>query len=202
MDLIEQLISDLSKRKNSLTVFNPYRDPDLCHNLELCLRELHRTKPTVLLVGEALGFQGGRLTGLPFSSGHLLRNSDHPFLKKLKPELRLTSEEKENTATIVWEYLGQKSSVPLFWNAFPFHPHPSRLQKKNRAPRKTEIEEGSVYLQQLIEIFQPEQIAGLGRAGTAAAERVLPDQDIRYIRHPSYGGKRDFLSGMDDLLGS
>lgn len=204
MDKVDELLLRLSKRKNTLTVFNPYRNPVLTNNLkaylETMLKTQHQSGSRVMLVGEAPGFKGGRLTGIPFSSGKLLQESDHPFIKVLRPQLELDSCEKENTASMVWQYLSEQTDVPVFWNAFPFHPHPSRVQKKNRNPKQSEIEEGAEYLEMMVEIFKPDQIAGLGRSGVACVEKVFPERQVAYIRHPSYGGKKDFIQGMDLLF--
>ena len=53
-------------------------------NLELYLSDLASRKPTVLLIGEAPGYQGSRLTGVPFTSEHhiqtipFFRNKSYP----------------------------------------------------------------------------------------------------------------------------
>ena len=190
----------LQKRKNSLTVFNPYREAYKLANLQAYLNAMQSLRPRLMLVGEAPGFKGCRLTGIPFSSAKLYTEVEHPFLIQLRERLVLPQLEAENTAAIVWRYLRDKNAVPLFWNAFPYHPHPSRIQKKNRAPTKAEIIEGGEFLTLLADIFQPEVVAGLGRKGVEAARLAFPEKEIRYIRHPSYGGKSDFITGMDQLF--
>lgn len=202
MTELEHFFKLLRKRKNTLTVFNPYREDFKFNNLECYFEAVFNQKsPRILLVGEALGFKGGRLTGIPFSSGELFNELPHPFLSALKPHLEIASDtlSAENTASIVWRYLAKHEAVPLFWNSFPYHPHPSRLQKKNRAPKRDEIEEGAELLKMLVDVYQPEAIAGLGRAGHKCAQLILPEYDIAYIRHPSYGGKSDFIKGMDQI---
>lgn len=203
MPNLDSFYTKLSKRKNTLTVFNPYRDETKLENLKRYIElAFEQSGPRVLLVGEAYGFKGGRLTGIPFSSGKLFDEVDHPFLRQLKPKIELNPDTltAENTASIVWRYLCSQNTVPLFWNSFPYHPHPSRIQKKNRAPLKAEIEEGLELLQMLMDVYQPDAIAGLGRKGTDCLQKAFPDQDIRYIRHPSYGGKSDFIDGMNRLF--
>lgn len=203
MENLNEFYQALAKKKNSLTVFNPYQSKANLENLKHYITQVFAASgPKIMLVGEAPGFKGGRLTGVPFSSGKIYTEVEHPFLKTLLPKLILdpVTLSSENTASVVWRYLQDKRNVPLFWNAFPFHPHPSRIQKKNRGPNRAEILEGAFYLKALVDAYQPDIIAGLGRAGTACAQSVLPDEDIRYIRHPSYGGKSDFIKGMDELF--
>ncbi|KAA3641885.1 MAG: hypothetical protein DWP95_05895 [Proteobacteria bacterium] len=201
MDEILQFVENLARCGHRPQCHNPYRNPDLADNLfqYLLAVKIFNSQP-VLLVGEALGYKGGRLTGIPFSCGDMYSRFNHPLLLELKSKLILTTRESENTATMVWEYLTEKQQTPLFWNAFPFHPYQVRRPKTNRAPTAKEIQQGSRYLQQLADIFQPTTIAGIGRKGQLAAQKAFPSHAIQRIRHPSFGGKREFISGMDDLF--
>jgi uracil-DNA glycosylase len=202
-----EFVAELSSAPRLTSVINPWRDPALQANLleyleayqKVSLRARWRALP-VLIVGEALGYKGGRNTGIPFSSSTVFSEVEHPFLQTLQPRLQIATNDSEATASIVWQYLAQKRGVPLFWNAFPFHPHVKHRPNSNRKPTVKEVRRGVPYLRQLAEIFQPQQIAGLGRVGQEAAQVAFPDEKIVYIRHPSYGGKRDFIRGMDALL--
>jgi len=153
-----------------------------------------------LLVGEAPGYRGCRETGIPFSSSNLLLTSNHPFIRRIRKKIKLDTDIKESTANIVWQYLEDAPSVPLFWNAYPFHPHRKNENQSNRKPNATEIKQGIHYLQMLGEIFRLDRVAGVGRSGVQAAEKAFPKKDIIYIRHPSYGGKNDFITGMTRFL--
>jgi uracil-DNA glycosylase len=196
---IEAFLTALQQQPDSETVSNPYLQPHCVENLRSYLTLMKRERPKLLLVGEAPGYKGCGITGIPFSSGKLFQQVDHPFLKKLKKSLVLPTIEAENTASIVWRFLAEQQLTPLFWNAYPFHPHPAGNREKNRAPNRQEIEQGVEYLHAIERLFKPLQIAGVGRAGSACAERAFPDCTISYIRHPSYGGKRDFVAGMRRL---
>src|SRR5690606_28871584 len=169
MDEILQFVKNLARRGHRPQCHNPYRNPDLADNLFQYLLAVKKlNSQPVLMVGEALGYKGGRLTGIPFSCGDMYSRFNHPLLLELKSKFILTSQESENTATMVWEYLTEKQQTPLFWNAFPFHPYQVRRPKTNRAPTAKEIQQGSRYLQQLTDIFQPTTIAGIGRKGQLA----------------------------------
>ncbi len=201
MNLIDDFVLQLSKKRNTSVIKNPYLDPALANNLRAYLRAIDqlRYKP-ILLVGEALGFKGGKLTGIPFSSGQIFQRFDHPFLQSLRSQITLDVIESENTATIMWDYLTAKQVTPLCWNAYPFHPHPKGNKHKNRAPTTKELASGARFLKKLEGIFQPEVIVGVGNKGTACAQRAFPNHRIHAIRHPSYGGKAEFIAGLNQIL--
>lgn len=198
---IKDFVQELQKYKNSVTVTNPYRDSHIADNLELYLEYMNRLEgKRILLVGEAPGYKGCKITGIPFSSGKVFERFDHPLLQALKEKVWLKRVESENTATIVWGYLSNKETTPLFWNSFPFHPHPKGNENANRAPTTEEIRVGIGFLQKLSAIYKPDSIAGIGNKGTDAARRAFPDLDIIQIRHPSFGGKAEFIIGMDKIM--
>lgn len=164
-------------------------------NLKLYLEKMKAVEPGLLLVGEAPGYKGCALTGVPFSSEKLLLT--HPFFTGEGFQLieNGNSPESEQSATIVWEGLSQHTVKPLIWNSFPFHPfHPEKGHKSNRAPNKKELDKGKDFLLELIRIFPIEKIAAVGRK----PEAVLKDtaHEYVYIRHPSRGGKKDFIQGI------
>jgi hypothetical protein len=53
---------------------------------------------------------------------------------------------------------------------------------------------------QLNEIFKPSVVVGVGRKGVLAAQGAFPDRNVVAVRHPSYGGKADFVKGMDEVF--
>ena len=201
MTKITAFIQSLKEQPHSQKLFNPYIDTDLANNLECYLRMMRQQKGRkILLVCEAPGYLGCRLTGIPFSSCHLIRNSSHPFLKRLNKRVKLQSETRENSAQAVWQYLSGNEIVPLFWNAFPFHPHKLKAPTTNRKPSSMEIRLGVQFLKALADIYKVEKVASVGKSGLQAAQLAFPVSDIIYIRHPSYGGKNDFINGMNKFL--
>lgn len=205
MKSIDDFVAQLRKQKNTDTVKNPYRHKVLAENLSAYLCAMRRSWARqkcrrVLMVGEAPGYKGCMLTGVPFSSGRIYQDIHHPFLTLLKTQLTLTSNESENTASIVWRYLAESEQLPLFWNAFPFHPHVINNAQSNRAPTRAEVLQGKEYLQSLQHIFKPEVIVGVGQKGTHSARVAFPDQSVFSVRHPSFGGKKKFVHGMNVIF--
>ena len=198
---VDAFIADLAEYEHSAIVINPYREAHLAENLRLYLMAMLRRRGRhVLLVGEAPGYRGCGLTGIPFSSGEIYQRFDHPLLRRLARHIEIRQVESENTATMVWEYLEDKPLTPLFWNSFPFHPHNPGDPRSNRAPNAREIEFGIHFLRRLKDLYRPSVIAGIGNKGTLCARRAFPHKSIAAIRHPSFGGKADFVRGMDQLF--
>lgn len=201
MHTLDEFIDELKNYKSTSTVTNPYLVEGVAANLKKYLEVMLPIKSKcVLLVGEAPGYKGCKITGIPFTSGKVFENVAHPVLLQLKNKLSLSRIESENTATIVWSYLATKVNTPLFWNSFPFHPHNTGNQKSNRGPNSDEIAYGVRFLHALHEIFKPERIAGIGKAGVECAKQAFPSIEIKYIRHPSFGGKSDFIKGMNEII--
>ncbi|MEO1889476.1 MAG: uracil-DNA glycosylase [Cycloclasticus sp.] len=199
--MFKEFINQLMIRESSDSVFNPYRDRRIANNLKIYFEYLHNNQDKfVLLIGEAPGYAGCRITGIPFTSGVSINKSRLQVFKELKHKLYISPIESEKTATIVWDYLESATDLPIFWNSFPFHPHAAGDQFSNRAPTKSEIEEGTFYIETLIRIFNPTVISAIGRKGEQALKGIFPDKHIEYIRHPSHGGKSEFLLGIKKVV--
>lgn len=193
---LNKLLNSLSKRKSSHTVFNQYQDKNILNNLKLYLKYLLKNKPDILIIGEAPGYKGCGITGIPFSSGRFIKESKHKIFKEIRGQIKLKQVVSENTAKILWSFIGNKPA-PILWNAFPFHPHKKRNLNTNRKPTQSEIKEGEKYLLMIYELFKPKKICALGRVGEATLKKIFPNKEIVYIRHPSHGGKREFIKGME-----
>jgi uracil-DNA glycosylase len=151
------------------------------------------------LIGEAPGYKGCRLTGIPFTSGSVIRRSNHEVFEKIGRKLSLPQLDTEATASVFWEFFGIDRPIPILWNAFPFHPHLSDEPDSNRKPTRSEIEEGKRYLLMVHSLFHPKTLCSLGRVGQAILREVFPKDEVIYIRHPARGGKKPFLRGMEKL---
>ena len=67
MSDIENFVIDLTKQRNTATVSNPYLKQDIADNLHRYLVAMHKMKgKRIFLVGEAPGYKGCGITGIPF----------------------------------------------------------------------------------------------------------------------------------------
>ncbi len=171
------------------------------NNLRLYLNEMLSRKPKYLIVGEAPGYNGCRWSGIPFTSEAVLVNN--PFFNQNYKVRDINKPQKETSATIVWNCLDEMQTYPLMWNAFPFHPYKDKTNS-NRAPNSQELKYGSEILQELINIFKidKENIFAIGKKAEGILSSYESFNSVKYIRHPSNGGKNDFIQGMHKWINS
>jgi hypothetical protein len=105
----------------------------------------------------------------------------------------------ERTAAIVWRVLSQIQQPVMLWNVFPFHPHDAADPMSNRCHTRDEREATWPLLQALIAMLRPRHLIAIGRDAQLALNNIgIP---ISPVRHPSYGGQAEFISGMLDFYG-
>lgn len=165
-------------------------------NLINYLLAMFENKSKVLLVSEAPGYKGMKLTGVPFSSEYTLLT--HPFFtgnKNIKVEFNGIS---ERSAKNVWNALDEIGFIPLMFPAFPFHPNDTGKTNSNRKPTEEELLIGVQYLRELIDIFKIIDFIAVGRE----AESTLLKMNIiaPYVHHPSYDLKNEFKPGLEKHL--
>ena len=132
-----------------------------------------RREAPLLLVGEAAGYRGARVSGIPFTSERQLTGGGPA----------------EATATIVHRVLaelGLEESV-LLWNVVPTHPGTAT---SNRRPTRAEVEAARPFLD---ELTRGRRVVAVGRL--AAEVLAAP-----YVRHPSHGGGSRFAEGLRRTL--
>src|SRR5581483_4302802 len=129
-----------------------------------------RADAPILLVGEAPGYRGARVSGLPFTSERQVTGTGPA----------------EATATIVHRVLGElglADRVPL-WNVVPTHPGTA---SSNRPPTRGEVAGGLPFTE---ELARGRIVVAVGRVAARALPEALP------VRHPSHGGLAAFREGL------
>jgi len=171
-------------------------------NLRRYFEELDAIGPRLLLVGEAVSYRGGRLTGIPFVSeavmltgielanGSRALGSDRGY-RKADLSTRVST---EASATMVWGTIRNIDPLPLLWNAFPFHPFVPGNPFSNRMPTPAELEIGAPFVMRLIRLFDIERVAAIGNQASLTLTRLGVSH--QKVRHPSQGGKNLFVAGM------
>jgi uracil-DNA glycosylase len=148
--------------------FNQYAGSELLRR-RLTSYLAERSDAPLLLVGEAAGYRGARVSGLPFTSERQLTGTGPA----------------EASATIVQRTLrelGLEREV-LLWNAVPTHPG---TERSNRAPTRREIAAARPFLEALA---GGRRVLAVGRVAEAAT-------GAPYVRHPSHGGAAAFRAAL------
>jgi len=173
------------------------------HNLELYLQEMLDRRPSVLLVGEAPGYRGMRITGVPFTNRVILGGPANSFGLfgpgkgyELPPEAAGVA--AEPTATVLWQVLEEVGFLPLLWSAFPWHPHQPGNPLSNRTPKPSETKLGTPFWQELAGLFGISSIVAVGNVARHSLQRS--GLDAPKIRHPAHGGRSGFKRGLEQLL--
>ncbi|HEY2355321.1 MAG TPA: uracil-DNA glycosylase [Gaiellaceae bacterium] len=149
--------------------FNQYADSRLRRDRLRRYLEA-RAGATVVLVGEAAGYRGARVSGIAFTSERQLTGTGPA----------------EASATIVHRVLarlGVEEDV-LLWNVVPTHPGSA---SSNRPPRRAEIDAAAPFLD---EVLRDRAVIAVGRVAAAAT-------GADYVRHPSRGGTSAFEEGLE-----
>jgi uracil-DNA glycosylase len=172
-DPVERLVERLAETRIGAT-FNFYRDGEGAElrrqRLTSYLQARHSAQ--LLLVGEAAGYRGARVSGIPFTSERQLSGQGPA----------------EVSATIVHRVLGElglEESVVL-WNLVPTHPHLPGKRQSNRRPTRAEIEQSRCFLAPLAR----------GRRLIAVGRLAEHELGADHVRHPSHGGSAAFRVGL------
>jgi uracil-DNA glycosylase len=174
ISMVSALVNDLASARIGAT-HNQYADSALRRRRLVEYLESRRGA-RLLLVGEAAGYRGARVSGLAFTSERQLTGSGP----------------SEISATIVQrtlEELGIPDDV-LLWNLVPTHPHDHGRPDSNRRPTRGEIRDARRFVDAL--------------AGSGPSDRVLLavgrlaqcELGAPYVRHPSHGGAAAFRATL------
>jgi hypothetical protein len=200
---------ELITRGHGPAVFNPWTDRDELNDTSLNgpearlerLRSHLGTDVARILVGEAAGYQGCRVSGIPFTSERVLMAGEVPRVScasaRLSPRPRPWS---EPCATIVWNTLHALDITrdTVLWNAYPWHPFKPGRPHSNRTPTRSERALGAPVLEALLKAFPTAELFAVGRH----AEQALSEMGRAAValRHPSMGGASLFRKGLSAAL--
>ncbi|WP_146185879.1 uracil-DNA glycosylase [Flavobacterium album] len=199
MEQVDDFIHKLSLVSKSGDCTNLYFGNDIKseirrNNLRMYLSKMKNENPYHLLLGEAPGYKGCRLSGIAFTSEGILSKNDF-FAGEEVQFINDAKRENEISATIVWNEISKLNKMPLIWNIYPFHPHLNDNVNTNRTPTQSELNEGKEILKSLLYIFSIKKIIALGKK----PHQQLHDIGIPfcYVRHPANGGKDKFVQGIN-----
>lgn len=193
------------------SVFNPYSDlcaiydkakaPDIRRkNLTLALESFLKTEVDSIWIGRDLGHRGGRRTGLALTDEANLDFAGDTWNVELQQATKGQAV-AERTAANIWCYLKQIDERIFMWNVFPFHPYEEGNQFTNRSHTAKERDFGIQILETLISLLKPKKVVAIGNDAFNCSMRILPSKSVFKIRHPSYGGEKEFANQLTELYG-
>jgi hypothetical protein len=189
--------------------FNPYSCRCPIHDKVDAPRRRARTLSSLLgaaiqleidsiWIGRDLGYRGGRRTGLALTDDiHMQAHARRWGITANRPTIGQPVAER--TAAVIWRVLDE-ITVPIFlWNVFPLHPHEPGDPFSNRAHNSLERTIGEEILAELCTLLRPRRLIAIGNDAARSLHRVMGGQNIVHVRHPSYGGEREFVNQMKSL---
>ena len=224
---VSRFVALLRQSPPSGGVFNPWIDVDKENDLgprspEIRRRQFmhflksRRKTARYLIIGEAVGYQGGHFSGIPMTSERILLG----FLKEMgvrpghvlpgltprrtsRPD-RMANGFNEPTATIVWRTILKSLTEPgafVLWNTFPWHPYdPAKGILSNRRPRAGEMGDVPGILTAFLDLYPAATVVGMGRVAQDWLTRLGVDHHP--VRHPAMGGARTFRTQLLELVGA
>lgn len=189
----------------SADVPDGYSNPYISHiaraNLEQFLNMHVQGDTRLVMIGEAPGYKGAALSGVALTSPDILISPwNDPWSAfgpssgfKVHPGCRIS---KEATATIFWRAVAEifdEHPLPMTWNAVPFHPT-GKTGYGNGPVTVPDVEIGEYWIRLLAMNFADAQWVAIGkRAGDALDRLGISNWPVR---HPSRGGKREFVEDL------
>lgn len=205
--LCDALLAAIDELPSLAATHNPWRasnDDDSADNgpaRRIAHLRAHAGRPglRLVLIGEAAGYQGCRISGIPFTSEALLIDGSIPAIAatpRLSTRARPWS---EPSARVVWRTLYEQQLVDrtFLWNAFPLHPHEPGKPHSNRTPTRSELLAGEGVLQALRAALPDAVLAAVGNKSSEALTRL--GYAHQALRHPAYGGVTEFVAGVTRL---
>ncbi len=214
MSSCTEIVKEISNL-NFPNAFNPYRDhcpvfdfsdsPRMRRGLLMSTLEAACALGVdAMWIGRDLGYRGGRRTGLALTDQvHVETHLKRWGLTAGKKALVKGNAQAERTASVVWQMLQEVESTVFMWNVFPLHPHDSQNSFSNRAHTSKERIAGEEILDAMIHLLKPRRLIAIGQDAAKSATRCAAsgEHEVIAVRHPSYGGLRDFQNGLREAYG-
>jgi len=189
-------------------VFNPYSDHCEQHdlpnaaamrrsNLERYLTSIERSGAETIWMGRDLGYRGGRRTGLALTDESHLQDMGECYPGSAPVRATQGPIVAERTATEIWAAIHAVPTPPLLWNVFPFHPHEFDNPLTNRKFTSKELALVEDINESLVRWLKISTVVCIGQDAAKYAQNF--GVEIKCIRHPSYGGVRDFRAGVESI---
>jgi hypothetical protein len=157
-----------------------------------------RAEVDAVWIGRDLGYRGGRRTGLALTDDvHLADHGGRWGVATPRPTRG--NPIAERTAAVIWRALLQIGAPIFLWNVFPLHPHEPNEPFTNRAHNVRERRAGEDLLVELVHMLKPRRLVALGNHAAKVATRICETQEVVLVRHPSYGGLRQFEQQISQL---
>ena len=172
----------------------------------------------VIMVAEAVGYQGGRFSGIAMTCERTLlgRKPRVPAEAVFAGPKQRTSDvlaarsdsEREGgfnepTATIAWSTMLELGVAPerfVLWNSFAFHPHKPGAPLTNRTPTDREVMEQAAILDQFLALFPNRPIIAIGETAKRRLAELGQASGVQGVRHPANGGATAFREGMRRIM--
>ncbi|GAA0435190.1 uracil-DNA glycosylase [Leifsonia naganoensis] len=170
------------------------KDPEGRRRERNLRRYLAMPHAPVLLLGEAPGWRGMTITGVPFTSVREVEAAVTPELAALElpPEPQAPWEASSRD---VWAaFRSWEGPLPLSWPVYPHHPFVPGDPHTNRTPRPAEVRAGAPVALELIRALGVETVVAVGRKAQGAL--AVAGVDAPAIRHPAQGGARQFTEQL------
>lgn len=189
--------------------FNPYADRCMAHDqsdaprrraeiLSRIMERAERSDIDSIWIGRDLGYRGGRRTGMALTDDvHMDCHAKRWGISASRPTVGEAIAER--TAAVVWGMLNRIDARIFLWNVFPLHPHMSGAPFTNRQHNAMERHAGIEMLDLLLKHLRPSRVVAIGNDAAAAAVRTIGPTSVVAVRHPSYGGQRQFERQIAEL---
>ena len=150
-------------------------------------------------IGRDLGWRGGRRTGVALVDESCL--DDYALSIEVTGLRKATigPAMRERTATEIHLARARVSQKLFFWNVFPFHPHEDGKPQSNRMHTRGERGVGLTFLTRILDLLPVGRVVTIGNDATHALQAA--EITCCPVRHPSYGGQKEFHRQVDAHYG-